>query len=292
LASHRPASLRSDDLATRRLLGYLRSRRRGAGTLAQAAGDCRDSAIATALELHAGGDALRSVVEAYLLAAAPLSQIFARSGLPAAEIGAYHACFFDVWNRLARPDYIVRRVILAGASLSAAASPAEAAVKLAAYLGGPRVLAGILGIPRPQTEKLADVLPHIDQSNDGLVVFLKHVALLAQPAVSDKVALEGLVQRVRRQAATQRDDTLYEYERMVREILACAKFGPRSKPEDMPPEERPYFTGSGELRAHELMTWQQTGVPPGPEVLEQLHQKFPDLPARELGVAAGGASDA
>lgn len=235
---------------------------------------------------------MRVVIEAYLLAAAPLSQIVERTGLLAAGIAAYHACFFDIGDRLARPDYILRRVILACASPSAAAPPALTSLKLAAYLGGPRVLAELLATPRPQSEKLADLLSALEETNDSLVVLTKYLAIFEGSAVSGEVAREGLLQRVRRQAAMQRDEPLTEYEQMMQEVLARVKIYPRKNPKEMPPEVRPYHTGCGELRAHELMEWGLTGTPPGPEVLAELHQKFPDPPAREQSGAAGEPSNA
>lgn len=290
LASHRSASLRSDDLWIRRLLSELRSRRRGAGPRAQAAGHRCDPAIATALELYAGDDPLRPVVEAYLLAAAPLSLITERSGLTAAEIEAYHACFFDVGDRLARPDYIVRHVILGGATWSAAARSIQTALKLAAYLGGPRVLSGLLPTPRPQAEHLADLLPRLEETNDGLIALCQHLALLGQSAVGAEAAREALLQHVRRQAALRRDEDLNEYQRSVMEILSHVKFRMRQKEdvEKCPPELRPYFHGAVEMRSDELMHYQLTGeLPP----LEKFLHKFPDPPAREAG-AAGGGGDA
>lgn len=291
LASHRPASLRNDDLAIRRLLAHLRSRRRGAGLQVQAACDRRDPAIADAVELFARGDALHSVVEAWLLAAAPLSQIVERTGQSAAGIAAYHACFFDVGDRLARPDYIVHSVILAGASSSAAAHRHDAAVKLAAYLGGPGALAGLMPARPAKSEELAGLLARVEGINDGLFALLQHLALLEPSGVSDKVALASLAHSLRSRASQRGDEQLNEYQRSVMEILASVRFRMRKKEdiEKCPPELRPYFHGAVEMRADEMMNWYQNGeLPP----IEEFLNVFPPPPDREAGAARGGPGDA
>lgn len=291
LASHRPASLRNDDLAIRRLLAHLRSRRRGAGLQVQAACDRRDPAIADAVELFTGGDTLRVVVEAYLLAAAPPSQIAERTGLLAAGIAAYHACFFDIGDRLARSDFIVRGVILAGGSSSAAAHRPDTAVKLAAYLGGPAALAGLLPARVAKSEELARLLARIEGINDGLFALLQHLALLESSGISDKVALASLAHSARVRALQRDDEQLNDYQRSVREILATVQFRMRRKDdiEKCPAELRPYFHGSVEMRADELINWHQNGeLPP----IEEFLNEFPAPPVREAGAARGGPGDA
>ena len=286
--NHRPASVRRDDQTTLELLGCLRSLRRSARGREQAALDFRDSSIAMAIELYAGADSLRSVVEAWLLTLASPPDISERSGVPAAAIESYHACFFDVRDRLSRPDFILHAAVLPCAMRSAAARPMEAVLKLAAYLGGPGVLLEILAAPRRGAECLADLIPGIDRANDGLIALTRHVALLAQPTVGDQAAREGLLQRVRRQAATlPPEENLTEYQREIQKILlaAGAAMKPAKRLDEMSPAERPYYTSSIELRAHEMMRTYQTGIPPDPELLSR---KFPDPPAREADAAAGG----
>jgi hypothetical protein len=289
--SHRPASLGSDDPWVRQLLGELRSRRRGAGLPPHAASNRHDSAIATALELYAGGDTLRSVVEAYLMAAAQPAEIAERTGLPAAAIEAYHACFFDVSDRLARTDYIVHGIILAGASTSAAARRVDTAIKLAAYLGGRRALAELLPTPAAESEELAALLAGIERINDGLLPLLMHLTLLEPSGVSGEVAREALLHRIRRQATLERDENLTEYERSMEAILDSMQFHMRQKEdvEKCRPELRPYFHGAVEMRADELMKYKLTGeLPP----IENHMIEFPPPPVREAGAAEGGASDA
>lgn len=289
--SHRPALLRRDDRWVRQLLGELRSRRRGAGSPLQAAGDRHESTIATALELHDGGDALRSVVEAYLLAAARPAEIAERTGLPVAAIEAYHACFFDVADRLARPDFIVHGIILAGASTSAAARRVDTAIKLAAFLGGLRALAELLPTPAAESEEWAALLAGIERTNDGLLALLKHLTLLEPSGISGEVARYALMNRVRRQAVSQRDENLTEYERSMEAILNSVQFRMRQHDdvEQCPPELRPYFYGALEMRADELMKYKLTGeLPP----IDEFMKEFPKPPARETGAAGGGAGDA
>jgi hypothetical protein len=291
LARHRPASLRSDDLATRRLLAHLRSCRRSAGSRAQAACDRRDPAIADAVELFTRGDALRSVVEAWLLAAAPPAEIAERTCVSMAGIEAYHACFFDVGDRLARPDYIVGHVILTGASSSAAARPIETAIRLAAYLGGPRALAGLLPTRPPKSEEFAALLVGIERINDGLFALLKHLALHETSGVSERVTLESVAHSARLRALQHSDDELNNYERNVKEILDCVQFQMRQRDdiEKCPPELRPYFYGPVEMRADEVTRYNLTGeLPP----IEEFTGQFPQPSAREAGEAAGDPSNA
>jgi hypothetical protein len=291
LAGHRPASLRSDDLWIRRVLALLTSRRRDAGPRAQATCNLRDPAVATAIELHAGGDALRTVVEAWLLAAVPPPEIAERTGLPATGIEAYHACFWDVADRLSRPDYIVNGIILAGVSTSAAARRHDTALKLAAYLGGPRALAGLLATPHPQTEQLIDLFPRLEEINDGLIALNKHLALYEQPAMSAELSREAFMHRLRRQAARQQDENLTLYEQNVQAVLDSVQFRMRRREdaEKCSSELRPYFHGAVEMRADELMEYNRTGVLPP---IEEFMVEFPQPPAREADAAEGGPGDA
>ena len=286
-ANHRPLSLRRDDPVTRQLVNHLKSRRGGAGRRGQPAGERGDPAMVSAIALHAGGDALRTVTEAWLLAGASPADIASRTGLSIAAILTYRACFYDVSDRLARPDYIIQNVILAGASISAAASRPDTAIKLAAYLGGPHALAGLLPARRENSDGLAGVLDGVQRINGGLFELLEYLALLEPSGLVDKAAQTSLAYSARLRASKRSDNERTAYEDNIKQILEHVQFRMRKQDdvEKCPPELRPYFYGAVEMRAEELMHYHRTGeLPP----IEKFLVEFPKPPAREAGAEGGG----
>src|SRR6185312_5983083 len=117
--SQRPASRTRDDSRTRELLAFFRGRSapRGGGSLTRV--QWQFSAVAEAVALHEHREGFCPLIQAHLLTNAPAALIAARLGLAESAINAYHDCFYDVRDRLARPEYIIPAVILADRPSSA-----------------------------------------------------------------------------------------------------------------------------------------------------------------------------
>lgn len=270
--SQRPASRTRDDSRTRELLAFFRGRSapRGGGSFTRV--QWQFSAVAEAVALHENPQGICRLVQAHLLARMPCPQIAARLGLAEPTISAYHDCFFDVRDRLAWPDFIIRAVVLASRPGSAASDSAETAINLIAYLGGPAALQQILLAPGARGGSV-DLIAAFADAAGSLIDALQYVALLKQPSAADAIARERLVQGVRRRTADQ-PGQLNEYEKNVQALLSSLTYKMRSRnPEDDPPALRPFLDSTVELRAHEANYVQAGGVLPN--AAELLAATFP-----------------
>jgi hypothetical protein len=284
-AANRPASRTRDDARTRQLLAFLRARHAVRCGASRAREQRQFSGVAEALALHESPQGVCPLVQAHLLAATPGPQIAARLGLAEPAIGAYHDCFYDVRDRLPRPDYIIPAVILADCPSRAASGGVDTAIQLAAYLGGPAALERILVAPGARSGGSIDLLAAFADATDSLLDALQYVALLKQPSVADAVARERLEQGVRRRTADQ-PEQLNQYEKNVQALLSSFTYRMRSRnPEDYPAAIRPYLDSTVELRAHDAAYVLAGGILPN--AAELLAAKFP--PPRRPDDAGQGA---
>ena len=263
------------DSETVRLVEYLRLTKSGAANLAGRRFPERLADIQGAVELREPHHiTLAGVVEARVLARQTPREIAPLSGLPTPVVARFQELFFDVRDRLPNADYIIEKVILT--SQSKTSDGAEIALKLAAYLGGPRVIGELLALPGFQdASDLAAVLRIVDKSSAALLDLATHVALRRERKGGSGSSRLAYAQR--RAADRPIEAPLNFYERHLKALLDDVPFvSGNDALKDAPESLRPWLESPGELRDDEL-----TRVASGQSVggLDDLKKPLP-LPHR------------
>ena len=247
-----PASPLHDDSRIRQLHRYLGLRRDATGPGDLIRLRSRSSALAAALEFKEGRLGIAPLLEAHLLAAAPMQLITERFGLSAAAIGAFHDLCFDVADRLVHRDIILRVVIFGGDAPQSRLRAVEQAIKLVGFLRGAAALEELLSPPLSAKGDLAGCAAALADSNDALADVMRYAALLSQSASADALSRHMLMQSVRRRAAEQPPPPLDEYQQSIRKMLDSLKIlrGPPN-PGDVPSSLEPFMFSAFELNAAE-----------------------------------------
>ena len=243
----RHLSRRHFDPATRAIAEQLGARGRNGPS---AAGRVRvDADFNLAMQVHRTPP-LRGVVEALILADQQPSSIAGYVGTSASAIAWYETAFFDVRDRLPAAAFIVHHVIV-GTAAPSDSDPSAKVWKLAAYLGGARVLQELLGI-----QKVDGLEPLLASQRQQIRAALQQQLLTAASvlAANNPVAAAHLLKIVDGgKAKAHIELSLSNYEQNAQEMLESLHFwvGDR-KPDDMSPL-REFDQCAAELRASEQM---------------------------------------
>jgi hypothetical protein len=241
------------DLTTVRLIEFLRLTQSGAANGGGRRCPERLADVQGAVDLREPQHIAQArVVEARLLARQAPREIASLSGLPTAVVVRFQELFFDVRDRLSCADYIIESAIL-GTSPRNASDGAEIALKLAAYLGGPRAIGELLALPGLQNVgDLTAVQRIFKQSTTALLELCTYVAMRRE--WKDGAWTSRLLAYAQHCTADRPTETpLNFYEKHLQRVLDDLPFAVGADAlKDAAEELRPYLETPGELRDDEL----------------------------------------
>lgn len=270
-----------EDQETRKIFRFLRRRRlcrtdRDRVDLIQGMPE-----VSGAFEIHEHQDsAMRSGVEARILAGQSAKEIAERTGVTWRTLEFYAAAFFDVEDRLHARDFIFNHVISASRMRKVAHAERDANWKYFAYVGGPDLLESIMyGAPLADGRiSRHDLAKSLAENTD---VIARHgVAEKLKSSAPKDLQLAGQLQRLCGKtgvASAEEEGQLDEYHQSVAALmegLPLRVCRPGISDDDIPEELKKFEEKGISLRANELLLYGLNGSLPNAEAL--FSAKFPE----------------